>query len=94
MIQGGFKEPYCSNKCYEQAGGEMIKRRMAGQSGECAICQSHVFASMENPGECVFFPYRGALFFICKNCIEKPKNYVNKINECCMCGKHYNIKIM
>jgi len=43
---------------------------------------------MENPGESAFFPYRGALFFICKNCIEKSKNYVRKINECCMCGKH------
>lgn len=85
--RGGFEEPYCSDKCYNKAGKEIADRILMGTSGVCAFCQSPVYASMENAGECAFFPYRKQLFFICKTCFPKGKEHVKTINECCMCGK-------
>ena len=85
--QGGFGEPYCSDECYSKAGNEIANRILMGTSGACDFCQSSVYASVDNAGEFVTFPYRGRTCFICKSCFPKGKEYVKTINECCMCGK-------
>ena len=82
-----FGEPYCSDKCYSKAGKEIADRILMGTSGVCAFCQSPVYASIENAGECVLFPYNEQLFFVCKSCFSKGKEYVRDINGCCMCGR-------
>jgi len=85
--RGGFGEPYCSDKCYSKAGKEISNRILMGTSGVCGFCQSSVYASMENAGEVVLFPYKGQMFFVCKSCFSKGKEYVKTIDVCCMCGK-------
>ena len=91
--RGGFGEPYCSDKCYSKAGKEIADRILMGVSGVCAFCQSSVYASMENAGEVVLFPCREQLFFVCKSCFSKGKEYVKTINECCMCGRKIKITL-
>lgn len=85
--RGGFGEPYCSMKCYQQAGEEISARTFRGGIGQCAVCQRSVSRGLTQPRQCVFFPFRGQLLHICTACELKGKEFVKGITECCMCGK-------
>ena len=90
IFRGGFEEPYCCEACYNQAGGEIAARVMQGASGVCAFCQTSVSVSFGDPS--VLFPYKNQLFFICSACIDKGKDYVKSLNQCCMCGNELEHK--
>ena len=84
---GGFGEPYCSQKCYEKAGEVIFVQSMKGASGICVLCKCSVNQSFNAIEQNVFFPFRGQLLHICNSCLSRGKDYVKKIEECCMCGK-------
>ena len=82
--RGGFNEPYCSEKCYNEAGRKISSLLLAGSSGQCGFCQTPVNLGLGS--NIVAFPYRGMVLHICKNCRNKGEKYVQEIDECCMCA--------
>jgi hypothetical protein len=84
--RGGFGEPYCSDKCYREAGARITGSLIQGITGLCAFCKSPVEKRIYYSND-IAFPYKGKTFFICKNCLDEGQDFVKKIDECCMCGK-------
>ncbi len=83
MKRGGFGEPYCSDNCYNAAGREISGGLFSGIRGQCGFCQREVSVSLGS--EVKLIPYRDAFLFICSACRYSATDYVNKIQECCMC---------
>jgi len=91
-MRGGGGEPYCSEKCYNQAGIGINGAFSKGIRGVCGFCQEPVqYGPSFSVTNCVAFPMKGPTqtLFICRKrkCIEKSKKYISKLKECCMCGK-------
>jgi hypothetical protein len=87
MIRGGFGEPYCSEKCYEEGGKYIAAVMLKNQTGVCGICQSPVQALMYGASNCAVVPYEGMNLFICNNCTAQGKAYLQNYTKCCMCQK-------
>lgn len=88
MVKGGFGEPYCSNDCYEQGGKYISAVMLNNQPGVCGFCQNPVQASMYGESNCAVVPYESINLFICLDCVDRAKEYLQNYNKCCMCGKN------
>ena len=90
VIRGGCGEPYCSEKCYNEAGVGIGSAYTKGINGTCGFCQSPVrFGPNTSVTNCVAFPHKGRAetLFVCTKCFDKSKKYVREMKQCCMCGK-------
>jgi len=89
VVRGGAGEPYCSKKCYDDGGRYGFAVRSQNQTGICGFCKRPVQASMPKPGGsiCVVIPYEGKTLFICENCRDTGRAYLENYNKCCMCQK-------
>lgn len=87
IVRGGFGEPYCSDKCYNEGGRYASSVMLKNQRGVCGVCRKPVTASMYGPLECAAMPYEGVTLYVCLDCSEKGKAHLQSYNKCCMCGK-------
>jgi len=91
VVRGGFKEPYCSQKCLDDAGSYAFSAMVQKQEGVCGFCQKPVRATMYGTKEgfvdCVVMPYEGVTLFVCTSCVVEGSTYLKSYKKCCMCQK-------
>ena len=88
--RGRFGEPYCSEKCCQEAGVRINAASAKGVQGVCVVCRSQVkFGPGKSATNCIAIPYQGKVeaVFVCEKCLIEGRQYVAGIKKCCMCGR-------
>jgi hypothetical protein len=88
--RGGAGEPYCSDQCCDEAGIGICGAFSQGIRGICGFCQSPVrYGPTLAVTNCVAMPHKGRAqtLFICTNCRDRGKEYLQAMQQCCMCGR-------
>ena len=82
MRNGGFGEPYCSDKCYEDGGRYAFTLARESASGQCGFCRKPVTVGVSGGGA----PHEGKTLYVCDGgCGTRARDYFKTYNKCCMC---------
>ncbi len=86
-FHGSLGEPYCSIGCLGSAGRYASSAILQNQDGVCGFCRKPVKASINGAAGCAVIPYEGITLFVCPDCANKAKTYMEDYHKCCMCQK-------